>query len=129
MKLQHYLLLSGVVLSSCAAQNDQVEREKRPSLEDSEPETLVFRGSDRMLAQLLPELAKAYRKENPNVSFDIAAQGGWPPTLDMQAEFMMNGGIIATSRQIRAEDREQLETRVFELSQLNQAEQVVGPND
>ena len=82
-----------------------------------------------MLAQLLPELAKAYRKENPNVSFDIAAQGGWPPTLDMQAEFMMNGGIIATSRQIRAEDREQLETRVFELSQLNQAEQVVGPND
>ncbi|MCX6967007.1 MAG: phosphate ABC transporter substrate-binding protein [Verrucomicrobia bacterium] len=56
-------------------------------------EQLVIKGSDTLGAKLVPQLAEAYKAENPNTSFNIAAEGsstGFAALIDQTANIGMS---------------------------------------
>jgi phosphate transport system substrate-binding protein len=62
-------------------------------------ETLVIKGSDTLGGKLVPTLAEEYRARNPNVSFEIAAEGS---TTGLAAIIDGTAHIGMSSRRARA---------------------------
>ena len=117
------LLRRALPVCACLLSCDSNERDLTQQPQNQElgkqPVTLVFRGSDTLGAKLVPQLAEEYRKKNPHVSFEIAGESGYAYSIDYTAQFLLDGGIIMASRQIKEGGKEHLEAKMLELSEFN----------
>lgn len=69
-------------------------------------ETIVIKGSDTLGAKLVPQLAEAFKAQNPGVSFEIAAEGsstGVKAVIESTADIGMSSRDVKDSEYASAE--------------------------